>query len=773
MGKKELNEQETRTAYITPALNGSGWKVPGNMREEVLLKPGRVVLVGKEHKREKGERADYVLYNNDMPIGIVEAKDLCHTPTDGLQQAMGYASIANAQFAYSTNGKVFVEHDFTNGEESDLAMDCFPTPEELHGRYLRLKGYTKEEQKIVETPYYKDSATYEPRYYQQNAIDLTVEAVARGQQRILLVMATGTGKTYTAFQIIHRLRKSGAKKKVLYLADRNALIDQTMKQDFRPFGGTMTKIETKANGKFKIDTSYEVYMALYQQLVGRDGRPDAFREVTPDFFDLIIVDECHRGSAREDSEWRRILEYFDGATQIGMTATPKAVDGANNIDYFGEPIYMYSLLRGINDGFLAPYRVTVSYINVDMEGFRPEPGEVDLLGREIADRLYQRQDIGRELAIKKRREIVAHRITRKMHEIGRMTKTIVFCTDVEEAAEMRRLLVKMNSDMCQKYPDYVTRIVGEERGGKAKLEQFIDVNEPTPVIVTTSEMLATGVDCKTCGLIVIDKEIGSMTEFKQIIGRGTRLRPDKGKWHLEILDFRNVTSKFSDPEFDGESLPPYSEGEAKVREAKESTEPYNGGEKEKQPRVKFVVEGQDIEIVNEVVKVLGEDGRTMHTESVMSFARGKLRGYFRSLEEFVEKWNAMERKSAIMEELGEYSILIDAVRGENEALRGADIFDIICHVAFDQKPLSRRERAANVRKRDYFGKYGAEARRVLEALLDKYAEHGILDFERTNILETPPFNEMGKPQKIVKVFGGAKEYFVALEELEGEIYRVV
>ena len=765
VNKKDLKEQEIRTMFISPALNNKGWIVPVNMREEKYFTDGRVLIAGSQHSVAEGKKADYLLYHNGKPIAVVEAKDNNHAVGGGIQQAIDYALILDLKFAYSTNGDAFLEHDFITGKERELKMDEFPTEQELYSRYLAAKNYTDEEQQIVETPYYFDAYSYEPRYYQRIAIDRTVEAIARGQQRVLVVMATGTGKTYTAFQIIHRLHKSGAKKKILYLADRNILIDQTMAQDFKPFKKFMTKITSVGNGKDKIDTSYEIYMALYHQLVGKEGEPDPFLEVQPNFFDLIIVDECHRGSAKDDSAWRKVLEYFSSATQIGMTATPKAQEGANNLDYFGEPVYTYSLLQGINDGFLAPYRVTADFINIDLQGWTPEEGERDLFDKEIAQKLYLRQNIGRDLAVKARRKIVAHRITRMMHDIGRMTKTIVFCSDIEEAAEMRTLLVAMNADMCKKSPYYVTRIVGEDKEGKKQLDNFISVDEPYPVIVTTSELLSTGVDCKTCGLIVIDKEIGSMTEFKQIIGRGTRLRKDKGKWHLEILDFRNATAKFKDPDFDGDPEPPKKKGTRKYTIPEDP--PQHLGE----PHEKYTIEGKDIRIAHEIVSVLGEDGKTMKTESVQTFARTQIRRHFESLDNFINTWTEAERKQAIMDELKEYAILIDAVRESNPALKDADIFDIICHVAFDQPPLTRRERANNVKKRNYFGKYEGKAREVLEALLEKYAENGILDFEKANILEIPPFNLIGKPQKIIKLFGGPAKFEQALKELEQQIYK--
>lgn len=762
--KKELTEQEIRSKFISPALKNRGWEVSENMREEYFFTDGRVQVFGKEHSTGDRKRADYLLLHNNRPLAVVEAKDNGHALGAGIQQAMEYARILDLKFAYSSNGDAFLEHDFITGKETELALDSFPTEDELYSRFLASKHYTPEEQKIVEMPFYHDAHSHEPRYYQRIAVDRTVETIAKGKQRLLIVMATGTGKTFTAFQIIHRLHQSGAKKKILYLADRNILIDQTMAQDFKPFKKFMTKITSVGKGEEKIDSSYEVYMALYHQLVGKEGEPDPFQEVQPNFFDLIIVDECHRGSAKDDSAWRKVLEYFSSATQIGMTATPKVETGANNLDYFGEPVYTYSLLQGINDGFLAPYRVTADFINVDLQGWTPENGELDLFGKEIEEKLYLRQDFGRDLAIKMRRKVVAHRITQMLKDIGRMTKTIVFCPDIEEAAEMRTLLVNMNQDMCRKSPYYVTRIVGEDTEGKKQLDNFISADSEYPVIVTTSELLSTGVDCKTCGLIVIDKEIGSMTEFKQIVGRGTRLYKEKNKWHLEILDFRNATAKFKDPDFDGDPIPP---------RGRYTNSGHNHPPKEiKDKSVKYLIDGEDVQIAHEVVSILGEDGKTMTTESVQEFARKHIRNHFKSLDSFIQTWTKAERKQAIMEELKEYSVLINAVRESNPALKSADIFDIICHVAFDRPPLTRRERANNVKKRNYFAKYTDKAREVLEALLDKYAENGILDFEKPNVLEISPFTEIGKPSKIIKLFGGPAEFEKAIRELEEQIYNV-
>ena len=762
MSKKDLTEEDIKLRYITPAINNAGWKNE-HIRMEYYFTDGRVIFQGKVHARQTGKKADYLLFHAaNKPIAIVEAKDNNKPLGGGMQQAMEYAHILDIPFAYSSNGDGFLEHDFLTGKETELSLKQFPTPENLYKRLIDAKQLRGEALKIVEQPFYSDPYTYDPRYYQRIAVERTVEAIAKGKDRVLIVMATGTGKTITAFQIIHRLKASGLKKKILYLADRNILIDQTMVQDFKPFKKVMTKVQGAT-----IDSAYEVYMALYHQLVSNEeGVEDPFKQVQPTFFDLIIVDECHRGSAKDDSAWRKVLEYFNSATQIGMTATPKAETGANNLDYFGEPIFTYSLLQGIQDGFLAPYRVTNSYISIDLQGFKPDDDEKDLLGREIAQRLYERKDIGRDIAFTKRREIVAKRITKMLKQIGRMTKTIVFCTDIEEAEAMRSLLVNLNADLCKKDARYIMRITGDDNVGKKQLDNFIDVDQPYPTVVTTSELLATGVDCKTCGLIVIDKEIGSMTEFKQIIGRGTRLRTDKGKWHLEILDFRNATAKFKDPKFDGDPEPPQG------KSGKPYTMPEEPSSIVSEPHVKYLVEGEKIAITTEIVSILGEDGKTMRTESITDFTRKQIRKRYATLNDFVKNWTEAERKKAIVDELKDYSVLVDAVREKNPALANADIFDVICHVAFDQPPVSRRERANNVKKRNYFAKYEGKAREVLEALLDKYADYGILNLEDSDILDTAPFNKIGKPQKIVKLFGGLDKFEQALKELENEIYKV-
>ena len=761
MSEKDLTEEDIKLRFITPAIINAGWKNE-YIRMEYYFTDGRVIFQGNIHARQTGKKADYLLFHAaNKPLAIVEAKDNNKPLGGGMQQAMEYAQILDIPFAYSSNGDGFLEHDFLTGKETELSLQQFPAPDTLYQRLIKAKQLSGEALKIVEQPYYSDPYTYEPRYYQRIAVERTIEAIAKGNDRVLIVMATGTGKTITAFQIIHRLKATGKKKKVLYLADRNILIDQTMAHDFKPFKKVMTKVQGAS-----IDSAYEVYMALYHQLVSNEvGMEDPFKQVQPTFFDLIIVDECHRGSAKDDSAWRKVLEYFNTATQIGMTATPKAETGANNLDYFGEPVFTYSLLQGIQDGVLAPYRVTNSYISIDLQGFKPDDDEKDLLGRDIAQRLYERKDIGRDIAFTKRREIVAKRITKMLKQIGRMTKTIVFCTDIEEAEAMRSLLVNLNADLCKKDARYIMRITGDDNVGKKQLDNFIDIDQPYPTVVTTSELLATGVDCKTCGLIVIDKEIGSMTEFKQIIGRGTRLRTDKGKWHLEILDFRNATAKFKDPKFDGDPEPPQG------KSGKPYTIPEEPSSVVSEPHVKYLVEGEKIAITTEIVSILGEDGKTMRTESITDFTRKQIRKRYATLSDFVKNWTETERKKAVVEELKDYSVLVDAVREKNPALAHADIFDVICHVAFDQPPVTRRERANRVKKRNYFAKYEGKAREVLEALLDKYADYGILNLEDSDILDTAPFNQIGKPQKIVKLFGGLNNFERALKDLENEIYK--
>ena len=765
-----LSEEDIKLRLITPAIvEKAGWSKE-NIRMEFPLTDGRVIILGKSHGVQQPKRLDYLLrLNAHQMIAVVEAKSARKDLTTGIQQAIEYAVALHLPFAYASNGKAFLEHDMLTGAERQFSMDEFPTSEQLKQRAIREKNLTPEQAEVMETPYYFDRFSHEPRYYQRNAIDLTLEAVAKGQNRILLVMATGTGKTYTAFQIIWRLRAAGLKKRVLYLADRNILIDQTMNQDFKPFQKIMTKVQDKT-----MDSSYEIHMALYQQLVSADpDTEDAFRQFQPDFFDLILVDECHRGSAKEESNWRKVLDYFSSATQIGMTATPKQDREADNIDYFGEPLYTYSLKQGIEDGFLAPYSVTKSLLNVDLTGYTPRRGETDLYGNEIPEDWYSRKDFGRDITIRLRSKIIAQRITEKLRQIGRMTKTIVFCTDTDEAEVMRMLLSDLNQDMMRRNPHYVMRITGDDPEGKKQLSNFIDPDMAYPTVVTTSELLSTGVDCKTVGLIVIDKEIGSMTEFKQIVGRGTRLLKDHGKWHFEILDFRNATDLFRDPAFDGDPLP--SSGDDPYRDPKHKPEVPDDvviiEDDPKPKKKKLVVNGQEIRIQTEIVSVLGADGRTLETTNITDFTRRSIRNRYATLDDFLHRWTETERKQAILDELADENVLIDAVRQANPTLEESDIFDVICHVAYGQKPLTRRERVNNVRKRNIFAKYGPECRAVLEALLDKYADQGILNMENPATLQLAPFSQIGTPVKIAKLFGGKAQFLQAVRELELELYK--
>ena len=765
-----LSEEDIKLRLITPAIvEKAGWSKE-NIRMEFPLTDGRVIILGKSHGVQQPKRLDYLLrLNAHQMIAVVEAKSARKDLTTGIQQAIEYAVALHLPFAYASNGKAFLEHDMLTGAERQFSMDEFPTSEQLKQRAIREKNLTPEQAEVMETPYYFDRFSHEPRYYQRNAIDLTLEAVAKGQNRILLVMATGTGKTYTAFQIIWRLRAAGLKKRVLYLADRNILIDQTMNQDFKPFQKIMTKVQDKT-----MDSSYEIHMALYQQLVSADpDTEDAFRQFQPDFFDLILVDECHRGSAKEESNWRKVLDYFSSATQIGMTATPKQDREADNIDYFGEPLYTYSLKQGIEDGFLAPYSVTKSLLNVDLTGYTPRRGETDLYGNEIPEDWYSRKDFGRDITIRLRSKIIAQRITEKLRQIGRMTKTIVFCTDTDEAEVMRMLLSDLNQDMMRRNPHYVMRITGDDPEGKKQLSNFIDPDMAYPTVVTTSELLSTGVDCKTVGLIVIDKEIGSMTEFKQIVGRGTRLLKDHGKWHFEILDFRNATDLFRDPAFDDDPLP--SSGDDPYRDPKRKPEVPDDvviiDDDPKPKKKKLVVNGQEIRIQTEIVSVLGADGRTLETTNITDFTRRSIRNRYATLDDFLHRWTETERKQAILDELADENVLIDAVRQANPTLEESDIFDVICHVAYGQKPLTRRERVNNVRKRNIFAKYGPECRAVLEALLDKYADQGILNMENPATLQLAPFSQIGTPVKIAKLFGGKAQFLQAVRELELELYK--
>lgn len=782
-----LSEEDIKSRFIQPALEDKGWD-KFHIRLEYAYTAGQIVVQGSLKHRKKAKRVDYLLYTDDnYPIAVVEAKDHNHAPDDGIQQAIGYAHDLDVSFAYSTNGEEFVEHDMNTGAERRFSMDDFPTPlalRELHRQWMfQNTNLTEEGAQLLDIPYYSDSDSFPPRYYQRIAINRVIEAIACGKNRILLVMATGTGKTYTAFQIIHRLHASGRMKRILYLADRNILIDQTMRQDFKPFRKVMSKIQGR-----NAESGFEIYMSLYGQWVKNEaelqpGEKQPYEYYNKDFFDLIIVDECHRSSINEDKEWHKILTYFDQATQIGLTATPKSVEGADNYEYFGKPVFTYTLKQGIADGYLAPYRVTKSFINVDMEGYVTEEGEEDLFGNAIEESIFTRNAFGREIHISERQKVVAYRITQMVKVIGRMTKTIVFCPDQDEAAIMRELLITMNQDMVRKYPNYVVRITSDDRVGKALLDNFIDPYESTPVIATTSELLTTGVDCKTCGLIVIDKEVNNATTFKQMIGRGTRIFEKTNKLNFEILDFRGATRWF-DKGFDGDTeMEEYEKRKKETEEEKpereESGDNHRGGSDGDKDsgshghRKKYYVDGREVRIVHEVVQFLGEDGKTLFTERLTDFTRKAIKKHYPTLDTFRGAWAKADRKQAIIDELAENDVLLDAVKEENPELQDCDYFDIICHVAFDQKPLTRRERIEGVQKRNYLAKYEGKAREVIEGLMEKYGETGVTNIENPQILNLNPFAQIAKRPRIMKgVFGSPEEYNEAVKELENELYNV-
>ncbi|MCR5818236.1 MAG: DEAD/DEAH box helicase family protein [Prevotella sp.] len=786
---RELSEEDIKSRFIQPALEDKGWDRQ-HMRLEYAYTAGRVIVQGSLKLRKKGKRCDYILYTEDnYPIAVVEAKDRKHEPEDGLQQAIDYATDLQLPFAYSSNGAKFVERDIYNGTERILEMDAFPTPAELKERERANKQLTEEGENLIDIPYYSDSDTWPPRYYQRLAINKTIEAIAQGRKRILLVMATGTGKTYTAFQIIHRFLKWKPNSRILYLADRNILIDQTMQKDFRPFKKIMTKVQGKS-----AEGGKQLYMSLYGQWVdtqkiaeeseeeGNEEKKSTkhpYEEYARNFFDMIVVDECHRSSINEDKQWHKILEYFDQAIQIGMTATPKSVDGADNLDYFTDegyekkPVYEYKLIEGIRDGYLAPYRVTKSFINKDLDGYVAEPDEVDKDGNTLDKSIYVRTDFGRSLQIEGRQRIVAHRITQMMKKIGRMTKTIVFCPDQEEALLMRQLLIELNADMVKKNPNYIVRITSDDRVGKKLLDDFIDPYTNYPVIATTSELLTTGVDCKTCGLIVIDKEVSNPTTFKQMIGRGTRIFEKKGKLSFDILDFRNATSLF-EKDFDGDiiAVDYGTDNDGEGQEGNEG-EDENKIEPPVPPTIrKYHVEGEESKIVHEVVQYLDENGRTMRTEKLTDFTRQAIKKQFPTLDAFRGAWRDAAKKQDIIEELKEHEVLLDAIREENPNLRECDAFDIICHVAFDATPLTRQDRINNVKKRDYLHKYEGVAREVLEKLMEKYGEVGIVNIEDTKILNLDPFTQIAKRPRILKqIFHGVEDYEKKVHELINELYK--
>lgn len=777
--KQTLNEEDIKYRFITPAIETAGW-AKNQIRLEYTFTDGRVIVRKNLVTRGDKKRADYLLsYKPNLPLAIVEAKRGSKSLGDGMQQGINYANILDIPFVYSSNGSGFLEHDMATGIERELTLEQFPSPTQLWERYKKYKNITEKEEKIITEPYYFRQNDKSPRYYQRIAINRTIEAISKGQERILLVMATGTGKTYTAFQIIHRLWKSNEKKKILFLADRNILVDQTMQQDFKPFAKVMTKIEGK-----KLDSSYEIYLSLYQQLVGNNGE-EYFREFQEDFFDLIVIDECHRGSAKENSQWRKILGYFSKATHIGLTATPKETKDISNITYFGDPIYTYSLKQGIEDGFLAPYKVVRVGINVDLEGYRPTKHQRDIYGNEIEDREYNSKDFDRNLIIDERTQVVAKRITEFLKKKDRFAKTIVFCVDIDHAERMRQALVNENSDLVKENPKYIMRITGDNPEGKAQLDYFIDEESKYPTIVTTSKLMTTGVDCKTCHLIVLENNINSMTEFKQIIGRGTRIRPDYGKEYFTIMDFRNSSRLFADPDFDGEPIVIMEVGEDDdfdddIGDIDDNINGFGGSEQgdfdvssddlfdDEKPK-KYRIRGVDVKIINERVQYYDNDGDLI-TESLIDYSRKNILGEYATLDDFINAWSDEKKKLAIIEELQKQGVLIDSLR-EESGQTNIDDFDLICHIAFDRPPLTKQERANNVRKRGYLHKYSETAREILEALLDKYVNSTIYDIENIEILSNDPFRKFGSPITIAKLFGNRKAYEDAVLNLEKELYR--
>ena len=768
LSKKEMSEEDIKLQYITPAIT-SKWD-RGKITMETQVTDGKINLKGNFVFREKPKRADYILYlNANNPIAIIEAKDNKHSVSHGLQQAMTYAQMLDLPFAYSSNGDGFVEHDFLTGKERQFGLDEFPTEAELVARFKHESGMTPAQEMVIEQPYYSSQNTYPPRYYQRIAINRTVDAIARGRNRLLLVMATGTGKTYTAFQIVYRMLQSGLKRKILYLADRNILVDQSIQQDFAPLEKVIHKINVAKDDKSTI-TSHEVYFSLYQQLVGDDDKEHFSELFTPDFFDLIIVDECHRGSAKEESRWRRILEYFNSATQIGMTATPKETKYISNLSYFGEPIYMYSLKEGIEDGFLAPFKVINIMTDIG-DGWRPRKGQRDIYGNEIEDRIYTNSDYDYNIIIEDRIHQVASEITRYLKSTDRMAKTIVFCATEDAAERMRQALVNLNSDMVKENPDYVVRITGSDDYGKKKLDYFISVSAPYPVIATTSKLLSTGADCKMTKLIVLDEMIGSMTEFKQIIGRGTRLREKEGKTHFVVMDFRNVSRLFADPDWDGPIMIDLGFTPGGYTPSPNCDGSVDPPIPPNPPAVKPVVgrDGCKVEIIHKTVSVYDTNGKLLRKESIVDYTKENIRGEYASFDNFIRQWSKEEKKKKIREMLLERGIDLELMKADQNMV-DVDDFDFICHVAFDKKPLTRKERANNVKKRDFLSKYSGVAKEVLEALLDKYMNTGIYEIEKTEILKLDPFLKLGKPAKIAGYFGGKAGYMQAVKELEEAIY---
>lgn len=785
MNKKDLSERDICTKYINPAIQKAGWNMMKQVREEVSFTDGRIIVQGSVHTRGKTKRADYILYYKpNIPIAIIEAKDNKKAVGSGMQQALEYSEILQIPFVFTSNGDSFVFHDKTiesSQLEREISLDAFPSPEELWIKYLDFTGIELPEAKeIVSQDYFVDDGGMSPRYYQQNAVNRTIEAVAKGQNRIILVMATGTGKTYTAFNIIWRLWKAGVKKRILFLADRNALLNQTKTGDFSPFGNDIMHIIKNR----KIDKSYQIYFALYQGLTGNDESKNAYKEFSKDFFDLVIIDECHRGSASEASAWREVLDYFSNATQVGLTATPKETKDVSNMAYFGEPIYTYSLKQGIEDGFLAPYKVVRVTTTVD-EGWRPTKGLLDRYNNEIEDRIYNLKDYDRKLVIDGRTQVIAQKITEYLKATDRYAKTIVFCIDIEHANRMRQALINENADLVSKYPNYVVKITGDDEVGKRELDNFTDVEERIPVIATTSKMLTTGIDTKMVKLIVLESNIGSMTEFKQIIGRGTRIREADGKVYFTIMDFRKATNHFADPDFDGDPVQIYEPQDDDPMVPDQEPEKPLDGETPLEPDYpvspditiddilttpkKYYVNQVSVSVAHERVQYYGSDGKLI-TESLKDYTKANIEREFTSLDVFSQKWNTTEKKEEFLKELAEQGVLIEALR--EEVGSDMDAFDLICHVAFDQPPLTRKERANNVRKRNYFAKYGGLAKEALSSLLDKYEEEGIVSIEQRSVLKVKPLNEIGSPVEIVKAFGKRDDFEKAIKELENEIYNI-
>ena len=783
MGKTRLSESDVCAKFITPALHQAGWDEATQIRREVSFTKGRIIVRGKLVSRGTGKRADYVLYYKpNIPIALIEAKDNTHAVGDGMPQALDYAETLHIPFVFSSNGEGVVLHDRTGlspERETTLSLPAFPSPDHLWAGYRAWKGLTPEAEAVVLRDYFNAGSGKAPRYYQVNAINAAIEAIAKGRERLLLVMATGTGKTYTAFQIIWRLWKAGRRRRILFLADRNVLVDQTMVNDFRPFGSVMAKLSSDAgtivrnhDGTLTVNKSYEIYLGLYQALTGPEDRQKVFREFSPGFFDLIVIDECHRGSAAEDSAWREILDYFSSATHIGLTATPKETAYVSNIEYFGEPVYSYSLKQGIHDGFLAPYKVVKIHIDRDVEGYRPEHGQLDRDGEEVEDRIYNTKDFDRSLVLDDRTKLVAGKITQFLKESGdRFQKAIIFCVDQEHAARMRQALSNENADLVGENHRYVMRITGGDAEGQAQLDNFIDPEARYPVLVTTSRLLSTGVDVQTCRLIVLDRVVGSMTEFKQIVGRGTRVHEDTRKFYFTVMDFRGAANHFADPDFDGEPVQIYEPGEDDPIAPPDDYSPADEEGEEiigdppwppPEKRRKVYVDGVGAFIVAERIEYLDQYGKLV-TESLRDFTRKALKRRFASLDDFLRRWKVTERKQAIVEELEAEGLALDTIA--QELGKDLDPFDLICHVAFDAKPLTRHERAENVRKRDVFTTYGEQARAVLDALLAKYADEGVLNLDDPKVLSILPFTELGTPVQLVNAFGGKVGFVKAVHEL--------